>query len=64
MGHFQACSTESALHVEAFVRFAAIEDGLITANFLGDEVEGLDQTETELLALLVFGNGDIFDVAD
>lgn len=64
MGHLQACATESALDVEALVGVAAVEDALVAANLLGDVVEGLDQAEAELLALLVLGDGDVFDVAD
>lgn len=62
MGHFQPSSSEPTLDVETLVRFAAVEDGLVATNFLGDEVESLDEAKTELLALLVFGDGDILDV--
>lgn len=63
MGHLEACSSEAALDVETLVGFAAVEDALVAANLLGDVVEGLDDSETELLALLVLCDGDIFDVA-
>lgn len=64
VGHLKASSSESALDVEAFVGVAAVEDALVAANLLGDVVEGLDQAEAELLALLILGDGDVFDVAD
>lgn len=64
MGHLQACSSESALDVEALVGVAAVEDALVAANLFGDEIEGLDESEAELLALLVLGDGNVLDVAD
>lgn len=64
VGHLQACSSESALDVEAFVGVAAVEDALVAANLFGDEIEGLDESEAELLALLVLGDGNVLDVAD
>lgn len=64
VGHLKASSSESALDVEAFVGVAAVEDALVTANLLGDVVEGLDQAEAELLALLILGDGNVLDVAD
>ena len=64
MGHLQARPPEAALDVEPLVGLAAVEDGLVAADLLGDEVEGLDEAEAELLALLVAGDGDVLDVAD
>lgn len=64
VGHLQAGPLEAALDVEALVRLAAVEDCLIGADLFGDEVEGLDQAQAELLALLVFCDGDVLDVAD
>lgn len=63
MGHLEACSSEATLDVETLVGFAAVEDALVAADLLGDVVEGLDDSETELFALLVLCDGDIFDVA-
>ncbi len=62
--HLEPSAAEAALHIEALVGLAAVEDRLVAANLLGDEVEGLDQAQAELLALLVLGDGDIFDVSD
>lgn len=64
MGHLQAGLAEAALDVEALVGLAAVEDALVAADVFGDEVEGLDEAEAELLALLVLGDGNVFDVAD
>lgn len=62
--HLESCPLESALHVEPLVRLAAIKNALVTAHLGRDEIEGLDNLEPELLALLVLRNGDILDVAD
>lgn len=62
--HLQAGPLESALDVEAFVGIAAIEDGLVATDLVGNKVEGLDQPQTQFLALLVLSDCDIFDVAD
>lgn len=64
VGHLKASSSESALDIEALVGVAAVEDALVAANLLGNVVEGLDQPEAELLALLILCDGDVFDVAD
>ena len=64
MGHLETSSSEAALDIEALVGLAAVEDALITADLLSDVVEGLDDSETQLLALLVLCDGDILDVAD
>jgi hypothetical protein len=63
VGHLQAGSSEAALDVETLVGFAAVENALVATDLLGDVVEGLYDSETELLALLVLCDGDIFDVA-
>lgn len=64
VGHLQPSPLEAALDVEALVGLAAVEDGLVAADFLGDEVERLDEAEPQLLALLVLGDGDVLDVTD
>jgi hypothetical protein len=62
--HLQASPSEAALDVEALVGIAAVENTLVAADLFGDVVEGLDKAETKFLALLIFGDGDIFDVPD
>lgn len=61
--HLESCPLESALNVEPLVRLAAIENALVATHLGRDEIESLDNLESELLALLVLRNGDIFDVA-
>lgn len=63
MRHLQTGPLEAALDVEALVGLAAVEDGLVAADLLGDEVQRLDEAEAELLALLVLCDGDVLDVA-
>lgn len=64
MCHLQTSPPEAALDVETLVGVAAVENALVTANLFGDVVESLDESEAELLALLVFGDGDVFDMSD
>jgi hypothetical protein len=64
MCHLQSCSLVPALDVEPLIGFAAVQNALVTANLLSDEVQSLDQLEAELLSLLVFSNGNVFDVTD
>lgn len=64
VGHLQSSPLEAALDVEALVGLAAVEDRLVGADLFGDEVEGLDQAQAQLLALLVLCDGDILDVSD
>lgn len=63
VSHFETGAAEAALDVEALVLLAAVENGLVAANVGGDVVEGLDEAEAQLLALLVLGDGNVFDVA-
>jgi hypothetical protein len=64
VGHLETSSSEAALDIETFVGLAAVQDALVAADLLGDVIERLDDSETELLALLVLCDGNIFDVAD
>ncbi len=64
MRHLEAGPPEAALDVESLVVLAAVEYCLITPNLLGDVVERLDDAQAQLLALLVFGDRDVLDVAD
>jgi hypothetical protein len=64
MCHLQPRPLEAALDVEPLVRLAAVENALVAAHLCRDEVERLDDFEAEFLALLVFRDGDVFDVAD
>lgn len=62
--HLETSTAETALDVEALVGLAAVKDALVAADLLGDEIESLDEAETELLALLVLCDGDVLDVTD
>ena len=64
VGHLQPSPLKATLDVEALVGLAAIEDRLVGADLFGDEVEGLDQAQAQLLALLVLRDGDVLNVAD
>lgn len=62
--HLEPGPLEAALDVEALVGLAAVEDGLVAANLLGNEVEGLDQPKSQFLSLLILRDRDVFDVGD
>jgi hypothetical protein len=62
--HLQTRPLEATLDVEALVRLRAVENSLVAANVLRDKVQRLDDPQTELLALLVLCDSDVFDVAD
>ena len=64
MRHLQARPLEATLDVKALVRLRAVENSLVAADFLRDKVQRLDDPQTELLALLVLCDSNIFDVAD
>ena len=63
VSHLQTSAAETALDVEALVGLATVEDGLVAADLLGDVVEGFDEAQAELLALLVASDGNVFDVS-
>lgn len=63
MRHLQPSPLKPALDVKALVRLAAIQNTLITAHLLSDEIQRLDHFQAELLSLLIFCHGDVFDVA-
>lgn len=64
VGHLQTSPPEAALDIEPLVVLAAVEDRLVAARLLRNEVERLDDAQAQLLALLVFGDGDVLDVSD
>lgn len=64
VSHLQTSSPKTTLDVEALVRLAAVENALVAADLLSNEVECLDQAQAKLLALLVLGNRNILDVTD
>lgn len=64
MSHLKAGPPKAALDVEALVGFAAVEYCLIASHLLGNVVERLNKAQTQLLALLVLGDGDVLNVAN
>lgn len=45
VGHLQASPLEAALYVETLVGLAAVENGLVAADFLSNIVKRLDQSQ-------------------
>lgn len=64
MCHLQTSSLVPALDVESFVGFTAVENALVTTNFLCNEIKSLNQFQAKFLALLIFRDGDIFDMSN
>jgi hypothetical protein len=64
MCHFQPRSPKPALDVEPLIGLAAVQNTFVAAYLLSDEVQCLDNFQAEFLALLVFGDGNVFDVSD
>lgn len=64
VSHLATGSLVAALNVKALVCFATVENCLVTPNFFGDVVKGINDTKTEFLALLIFIDSNVFNVAD
>lgn len=64
MRHLDPSPRIPALGIEPLVALGTVQDGLVAADIDGDRVERVDESEAELLALMVFADGDVFDVAD
>ena len=64
MSHLQPCPLEATLHIETFVRFGAVQDGLVAPYILGDVVQCLNDAQTQLLALLIFRDCNVLDMSD
>lgn len=64
VSHLKPGTAEAALDIEALIRLAAVENGLVAAHLGGDVVERLDDAQPQLLTLLIFCDGDVLDVAD
>jgi hypothetical protein len=63
MCHLQPRPLVSTLDVESLICFAAIKNTLVASHLLRDEVQCLDELQSQFLPLLVFGDGNIFDVS-
>lgn len=64
MCHLQPRTFEAALNIEPLVRLAAVQNALVTAHLGGDKVERLNDLKAKFLALLIFCDGDVFDMSD
>lgn len=64
MRHLQPGALEPTLDIEALIRLGAVQDGLVAADLLGHEIQGLDDAQAELLALLVLGHSNVLNVSD
>lgn len=64
MRHLQAGPAEATLDIESLICLAAVQYTLVAPNLLGDKVKSLDDPQSQLLALLVLGYGNIFDVTN
>ena len=64
MRHLQSCSFEATLNVETLICLAAIQNTLVAANLLCNEIKRLDEFQSELFALLIFCYCNIFDMSD
>jgi hypothetical protein len=63
MCHLQPRPLISTLNVEALICFAAIQNTLIAPHLLRDKVQCLNELQSQFLPLLIFRDGDIFDVS-
>jgi hypothetical protein len=64
MCHLQPRPLVSTLDVESLICFAAIKNTLVASHLLRDEVQCLNELQPKFLPLLVFRDGNIFDVAN
>lgn len=62
--HLGARVVIAALGVKRLVLRTAVENVLVAADVFSNGIKGLDHLEAQLLALVFFGDGDLFDMAD
>lgn len=62
MGHFQPGPFEPTLDIEALVCFTAIQNTLVATNVLGNIIECLYNSQSQLFTLLILVHCDVFDV--
>jgi hypothetical protein len=63
MAHLRTRLLKPALLIESLIMRATIQNRLVATQTDSDGVEGFDHCYTELLALKLFQDGDLFDVA-
>ena|SRR2546423_2990546 len=61
--HLEPCPSVPTLDIEPFIRLAAIQYALVAPHLPCQIVQSLYESQSQLLALLIFCNCDIFDVA-
>lgn len=64
MCHLQPCPLKPTLDIEPLIRLTAIQNRLITPNLLSYKVQRLNNPQAQFLALLVFGDCNVLNVAD
>lgn len=64
MSHLQTRTLKPTLDIEPFIGLTTVQNTLVTADVLGHGIQGLDDAQPQLLALLVLGHGDVLNVAD
>ena len=64
MRHLQSCSFKATFDIEPLIGLTAVQNTLIAANLLCNEIERLDDLQSELLALLILGYCNILNVPD
>lgn len=64
VGHFEASSFETAFDVKPLIGLATVENAFVTTDLFCHMIESLDDSQSQFLALLIFGHSNIFDVAD
>ena len=64
VNHLQVCSSEATLDVKALNVGITIEYALVAAQRLGQLVKCLDDAQSKLFALLIFGDGNVFNVTN
>jgi len=62
MRHLQPGPLKPTLHVEPLIRLRAIQYRLVAPHLLRHKVQGLDNPQAQLFALLVLCDSDVFNV--
>ena len=64
MCHFQASPLEPTLDIEPLFRLRAVQDSLIAARILRHKVQRLNDTQPQLLPLLILRDSNVLYVTD
>ena len=63
MRHLQPRPLKPTLDIKPLIRLTTIQNRLVAARLLGNEIQRLDNLQPKLFPLLVFRDSDVFDVA-